>query len=57
MSANKSQNETRQQVTDNQNRETQSPTKDAKQLELEALYLEQQKRLACPGCGESPFLG
>jgi len=20
-------------------------------------YLEQQRRLACPGCGESPFLG
>lgn len=20
-------------------------------------YLEQQARLACPGCGESPFLG
>lgn len=25
--------------------------------EILAAYLEQQLRLACPGCGESPFLG
>ena len=25
--------------------------------EMQAAYLEQQRRLACPGCGESPFLG
>ncbi len=27
------------------------------QEELHRLYLEQQRRLACPGCGEAPFLG
>ncbi|MDZ4850389.1 MAG: hypothetical protein SGI77_13975 [Pirellulaceae bacterium] len=25
--------------------------------ELYEAYLEQQRRLACPGCGEEPFLG
>lgn len=25
--------------------------------EARRAYLEQQKRLSCPGCGESPFLG
>jgi hypothetical protein len=25
--------------------------------ELYKAYLEQQRRLACPGCGEEPFLG
>ncbi len=25
--------------------------------EMQAAYLEQQRRLACPGCGEEPFLG
>ncbi|TWU64525.1 hypothetical protein V7x_00690 [Crateriforma conspicua] len=29
----------------------------AEQERLQKLYLEQQRRLACPGCGESPFLG
>jgi len=27
------------------------------QEEMHKLYLEQQRRLACPGCGEEPFLG
>jgi len=27
------------------------------QEEMRRLYLEQQRRLACPGCGEAPFLG
>jgi len=27
------------------------------QEEMQRLYLEQQRRLACPGCGEEPFLG
>ena len=27
------------------------------QEELHAAYLLQQRRLACPGCGEEPFLG
>jgi hypothetical protein len=27
------------------------------QEEMRRLYLEQQQRLACPGCGEEPFLG
>jgi hypothetical protein len=27
------------------------------QEELERLYLEQQRRLACPSCGDAPFLG
>ncbi len=27
------------------------------QEEIRRLYLEQQRRLACPGCGEEPFLG
>ena len=26
-------------------------------MALYAAYLEQQRRLACPGCGEEPFLG
>ncbi len=25
--------------------------------EMHAAYIEQQRRLACPGCGEEPFLG
>jgi len=25
--------------------------------EMQAAYIEQQRRLACPGCGEEPFLG
>ncbi|WP_442483352.1 hypothetical protein [Aeoliella sp. SH292] len=25
--------------------------------DIEARYREQQRRLACPGCGEEPFLG
>lgn len=25
--------------------------------ELQRLYEEQQRRLACPGCGEEPFIG
>ncbi|QDV81051.1 hypothetical protein [Botrimarina mediterranea] len=25
--------------------------------DLEARYREQQQRMACPGCGEEPFLG
>ena len=25
--------------------------------EMQAAYLDQQRRLACPGCGEEPFLG
>ena len=24
---------------------------------IHQLYLQQQRRLACPGCGEAPFLG
>jgi len=27
------------------------------EIELRRHYLEQQQRLACPGCGEEPFLG
>jgi len=27
------------------------------QEELRRRYLEQQRRLACPGCGEEPFIG
>ncbi len=27
------------------------------QEEMRRRYLEQQRRLACPGCGEEPFLG
>ena len=27
------------------------------QEEMQRRYLEQQRRLACPGCGEEPFLG
>lgn len=43
--------------------ETQQPTRsddasaDAEQERLRKLYLQQQQRLSCPGCGESPFLG
>lgn len=36
------------------------PLPSAKQqsaAELEACYLLQQQRLACPGCGELPFIG
>jgi hypothetical protein len=25
--------------------------------EFQELYEEQQRRMACPGCGEEPFLG
>mgnify|MGYP003110207333 CR=1 FL=1 len=25
--------------------------------DMTAAYLQQQRRLACPGCGEEPFLG
>lgn len=33
--------------------------RDDRQLQqrLEAAYRQQQRRLACPGCGEEPFLG
>ncbi len=27
------------------------------QEEMQRRYLEQQRRLACPGCAEEPFLG
>ncbi len=27
------------------------------QEEMQRRYLQQQQRLACPGCGEEPFLG
>jgi len=27
------------------------------QEEMRRRYLQQQQRLACPGCGEEPFLG
>jgi pyruvate/2-oxoacid:ferredoxin oxidoreductase beta subunit len=33
------------------------PTDAAEQERLQQLYRQQQQRLACPGCGESPFLG
>jgi hypothetical protein len=28
-----------------------------KQEQMRRAYLEQQRRLSCPGCGEEPFLG
>jgi|GEM_PF-1679833 len=33
------------------------PENEPSQEEMERLYREQQQRLSCPGCGESPFLG
>lgn len=30
---------------------------DEEQERLRQAYLEQQRRLSCPGCGEEPFLG
>lgn len=36
---------------------TESKPTEAEKERLKKLYLEQQKRLSCPGCGESPFLG
>ncbi len=32
-------------------------TQKLSQEEMRSRYLEQQRRLACPGCGEEPFLG
>jgi len=33
------------------------PPQELSQEEMRRRYLEQQRRLACPGCGEAPFLG
>lgn len=40
-----------------QNDERQGQQSPEEQERLRQLYLEQQRRLACSGCGEEPFLG
>ena len=52
-------------MNDQPERDQHQPQAEEKQREqssdeqerLRQLYLEQQRRLACPGCGEAPFLG
>ena len=47
-----------QHTTSASSQETSRDTRhELSQDELRRRYVEQQKRLACPGCGESPFLG
>jgi len=31
-------------------------SRESKEADLRKAYLEQQRRLSCPGCGEEPFL-
>ena len=44
-----------QHQTDRDDKPRQQPQDDEEHMRQ--LYLQQQARLACPGCGEDPFLG
>ncbi len=57
MSTNDSKQEQAKATTDCTRKEPTEVSREQEQAEMQKRYLQQQQRLACPGCGESPFLG